>query len=188
MAIKELIGAAGGLGNIAQTGFAAGQMIAGAMSRKKSDAMLPPSESAEERQIYNTYRRRRRALETGTAATSDRAALRQAMAQFGQSSFRAGGPVNTGVLNQMRAQGMKNISDQYSQQYMEALKGEGDVAMKMADVGRDISFLRSARESARGAQLEQAGTQNLLATLGSGKLNKENESLRKQLAAYQNQG
>jgi hypothetical protein len=34
----------------------------------------------------------------------------------------------------------------------------------------------------------QAGQQNLLATLGSGKLNKENEYLRKQLAAYQNQG
>ena len=186
MAIKELIDAAGGPGNIAQAGFSAGQMIAGVMNRKKSDAMLPLSESAEERQIYNTYRRRRRALETGTAATADRAALRQAMAQFGQSSFRAGGAVNTGVLNQMRAQGMKNISDQYGQQYMEALKGEGDVAMKLADVGRDISFLKSARKSAQAEQQMQAGQQNLLATLGSGKLNKENEYLRKQLAAYQN--
>ncbi len=186
--IAGLIGAAGGLGNIAQTGFAAGQMISGAMSRKKADAMLPPSESPMERQLLNTYRRRRRALETGTAGASDRASLRQTLAQFGQNSFRAGGGVNTGVLNQLRTQGMKNISDQYGQQYMEALKGEGDVAMKIADVGRDISFLRSARESARGAQLEQAGTQNLLATLGSGKAKKENESLKKQLAAYQNQG
>jgi len=187
MAIKELIGAAGGLGNIAQTGFAAGQMIAGAMNRKKSDAMLP-SLNAGEQQLLNTVRRRRRALETGTAATADRAALRQTMAQLGQNSFRAGGPVNMGILNQMRAQGQKNISDQYSQEYGQTLAQQGKVTKDISDFFNDIALLKSNKKSAQAEQQMQAGQQNLLATLGSGKLNKENESLRKQLAAYQNQG
>lgn len=149
--------------------FGAGQMIAGAKNRKEAEAMLPPSESAEERQIYNAYRRRRRALETGTAAASDRSAIKQMASQYSQNAFRSGGPVNTGVLAQLMNQGMRNISNQYSQQYMEALKGEGDVAMKLADVGRDISFLRSARKSAQGEQQMQAGQQNLLASIPSTK-------------------
>ena len=188
MAIKELIGAAGGLGNIAQTGFATGQMIAGAMNRKKADAMLPPSESPMERQLLNTIRRRRRALETGTAATADRSAVKQMARQYSQGAFRAGGPVNTGVLAQLMNQGMQNISNQYGQQYAQTLNMEQEQGSKMADVSRDLALLKSARKSAQAEQQMQAGQQNLLATLGSGKLNKENESLRKQLAAYQNQG
>ena len=101
---------------LAQTGFAAGQMIAGAINRKKADAMLPSSENAMERQLLNTVRRRRRALETGTAATADRSAIKQMAKQYGQGAFRAGGQVNTGVLAQLLNQGMANISSQYGQQ------------------------------------------------------------------------
>lgn len=179
---------AGATGQLAQTGFGVGQMIAGAINRKKADAMLPPSESPMERQLLNTVRRRRRALETGTAATADRNAVKQMARQYGQSAFRAGGPVNTGVLAQLMNQGMQNISNQYGQQYGQTLGMEQEQVSKMADVSRDLALLKSARKSAQAEQQMQAGQQNLLATLGSGKLNKENESLRKQLAAYQNQG
>jgi hypothetical protein len=185
--IAGLIGAAGGLGNIAQTGFAAGQMIAGMQNRKKAEAELP-SLNAGERQLLNTARRRRRALETGTAGASDRASLRQTLAQFGQNSFRAGGGVNTGVLNQLRSQGEKNISDSYAQQYGQAFEQESKITKDISNFFNDIQLLKSARRSARGEQQVQAGQQNLLATLGAGKMNKENESLKKQLAAYQNQG
>ena len=170
---------------LAQTGFAAGQMIAGAINRKKAESMLPPSENPMERQLLNTIRRRRRALETGTAATADRNAIKQMAAQYGQGAFRSGGPVNTGVLAQLMNQGMANLSNQYAQQYGQTLNMEQEQASKMADVSRDLALLRSARKSAQAEQQMQAGQQNLLASLGSGKLEKENASLRKQLAAFQ---
>ena len=185
--IAGLIGAAGGLGNIAQTGFAAGQMIAGMQNRKKAEAELP-SLNASERQLLNTARRRRRALETGTAGASDRASLRQTLAQFGQNSFRAGGGVNTGVLNQLRSQGEKNISDSYAQQYGQAFEQESKITKDISNFFNDIQLLKSARRSARGEQQVQAGQQNFLATLGSGKLKKENKGLQDQLALFQNQG
>jgi hypothetical protein len=185
--IAGLIGAAGGLGNIAQTGFAAGQMIAGMQNRKKAEAALP-SLNAAEAQLLTAAKRRRRAIETGTAGKSDRAALRQTLAQFGQNAFRAGGGVNTGILNQLRAQGEKNISDSYAQQYGQAFEQESKITKDISNFFNDIQLLKSARRSARGEQQVQAGQQNFLATLGAGKMNKENESLKKQLAAYQNQG
>jgi len=189
--MKALSGAvdkAGGMGQIGQAGFAVGQMVAGAINRKKADAMLPPSENVMERQLLNTVRRRRRALETGTAATADRTAVKQMARQYGQGAFRAGGPVNTGVLAQLMNQGMANISNQYGQQYGQTLNMEQEQVSKMADVSRDLALLKSARKSAQAEQQMQAGQQNLLATLGAGKLKKENKGLQDQLAAYQNQG
>jgi hypothetical protein len=186
--VSKVLGAAKAFAPIVQGGFAVGQMIAGSQNRKKADAMLPPAEDPMERQLLNTVRRRRRAIETGTAATADRTAVKQMARQYGQNAFRAGGPVNTGVLAQLMNQGMQNISSQYNQQYNQALGMEQEQVGKMADVRRDLQLLKSARKSAQGEQQMQAGQQNLLATLGSGKSERENESLRKQLAAYQNQG
>jgi hypothetical protein len=186
--IAGVVGAAGGLGNIAQAGFAVGQMIAGSQNRKKADAMLPSSEDAGERQIYNTIRRRRRAIETGTAGFLDKKLVGQNVKQYSQNAFRAGGPVNTGVLAQLMNQGMQNISSQYNQQYNQALGMEQEQAGKMADVKRDLQLLKYTDLKARSARQEQAGAQNLLATLGAGKLSKENKGLKEQLAAYQNEG
>lgn len=159
-------GGAGG-GRMGGMGFGAVQLGMGLMNRKKADAMLPTAQSPEERQIYNVYRRRRRALETGTAGFLDKKLVGQNVKQYGQNAFRAGGPVNTGVLAQLMNQGMKNISDQYGQQYSEAMKGEGDFATKKGDIERDTSFLRSARKSAQGEQQVQAGQQNILASMPS---------------------
>jgi hypothetical protein len=185
--IGGLVKGAGGLGQLAQTGFAVGQMVAGAMNRKKAESMIPSLNQAEA-QLFTSAKRRRRAIETGTAGSSDRAALKQTLAQFGQNSFRAGGPVNFGALNQLRAQAQSNISDQYAQQYNQAFADESRIAKDISNFYNDVAFLKSARTSARGEQQMQAGQQNLLATLGAGKLGKENASLKKQLAAYQNQG
>lgn len=164
-----ILGALGGVGEVAKTGLAAGQMIAGAINRRKADAMLPPSENPMERQMLNTIRRRRRALETGTAATGAGAALKQMVKQVGQNSFRAGGPVNTGVLSQLLSQGMKNISDQYDPQYAQTLGLEQQQTGKMADVSRDLALLRSNRKSAQAEGQMLAGQQNLFASLGGGK-------------------
>ena len=183
-----LLDSLGGLGQVAQTGLSAGQMVAGAINRGKANAMLPPSENVMERQLLNTVRRRRRALETGTAATADRSAIKQMAKQYGQGAFRAGGQVNTGVLAQLLNQGMANISSQYGQQVGQMLGMEQEQVSKMADVSRDLALLKSARKSAQAENQMQAGQQNLLASLGAGKLEKENKSLRDQLAAYQNQG
>lgn len=46
---------------LAQTGFAAGQMIAGAMNRKKAESMIP-SLNAAESQLLNTARRDRKSV------------------------------------------------------------------------------------------------------------------------------
>ena len=188
--MKALSGAvdkAGGMGQIGQAGFAVGQMVAGAMNRKKAESMIPSLNQAEA-QLLTSAKRRRRAIETGTAGSSDRAALKQTLAQFGQNSFRAGGPVNFGALNQLRAQAQSNISDQYAQQYNQAFADESRIAKDISNFYNDVAFLKSARKSAQAEQQMQAGQQNLLATLGSGKLKKENKGLQDQLAAYQNQG
>ncbi len=151
-----------------KAGIGIGQMVAGAINRKKADRMLPPAEDPMERQLLNTVRRRRRAIETGTAATADRTAVKQMARQYGQNAFRAGGPVNTGVLAQLMNQGMQNISNQYGQQYGQTLGMEQEQVSKMADVRRDLQLLKSARKSAQAEQQMQAGQQNLMAAIPSG--------------------
>lgn len=186
--VSKVLGAANAFAPIVQGGFAIGQMIAGSQNRKKADAMLPPAEDPMERQLLNTVRRRRRAIETGTAGFIDKKLVGQNVKQYGQNAFRAGGPVNTGVLAQLMNQGMQNISSQYNQQYNQTLGMEQEQVGKMADVRRDLQLLKSARKSAQAEQQMQAGQQNLLATLGGGKLSKENKALKEKLAAYQNEG
>lgn len=166
--ISEALSSGGsGGGRMGGMAFGIAQLGMGLMNRKKADAMLPPTESPMERQLLNTIRRRRRALETGTAATADRSAVKQMAKQYGQSAFRAGGPVNTGVLAQLMNQGMQNISNQYGQQYAQSMREEAELGGKMADVGRDLQLLKSARKSAQAEQQVQAGQQNILASMPS---------------------
>lgn len=142
------------------------QMVMGLKNRKKADAALP-SLNAGESQLLNTVRRRRRALETGTAGFLDKKLVGQNVKQYGQNAFRAGGPVNTGVLAQLMNQGMKNISDQYAQEYGQTLAQEGKVTKDISDFFNDIQGLKSARFSSRGEQQIQAGQQNMFASLPS---------------------
>jgi hypothetical protein len=163
-------GVAGNLEGNAGAGVGAalgiGQTIAGAIQRKKADALLPPSESVMERQMLQSIRRRRRAMETGTAGAADRAAIRQMGKSFGRQAFAAGGRGNFGQLAALQSQAMQNLAASYGQQTTALLGQEQQQANRMAGVARDLSLLRSDKMSARAEANIQGGSQNILAALG----------------------
>lgn len=146
----------------------AGQMLMGAINRKKADAMLPPSENPMERQMLNAIRRRRQALMTGTASSGDRANVRQMAKSMVQNSSRAGGPVNTGVLSQLLNQGFANISNQYGQEIAQTMGMEQKQTTDMANLRNDLALLKSNRKSAQAEQQMKSGFQNLAGGLGTG--------------------
>jgi len=143
-----------------------GQLIAGTIQRKKADALVPPSESVMERQMLQSIRRRRRALETGTVGSADRAAIRQMGKSFGRNMFQAGGKGNLGQIAALESQAMQNLASTYGQQTNALMTQEQQQANRMAGVSRDLSLLRSDRMSARAEANMQSGAQNLLASIG----------------------
>jgi hypothetical protein len=156
-------------GQGAKLGLAAGQMIAGAINRKKADAAIPMSENPMERQMLNTIRRRRQALQTGTAGTADRAAMRQMAKGYQTGAMRAGGPVNFGQYNQLMQNAAGNLAAANGQQLNQVLGMEAEQVKGMANLSNDLALLRSNRLSAQAENQMKAGTQNLLATLGANK-------------------
>ena len=164
-AMSKIAGQVAGKG--ASSLLGAGQMIEGAINRKKADALLPPSEDPMERQMLNTLRRRRRSLETGTGNLADRNAARQMAKSATLSSFRAGGPVNQGFYSNLMSQTLGNIASQSAQQYSQALGMEQAQTKLISDARRDLSLLRSARKSAQAEQQMLAGQQNLVAGVAS---------------------
>ena len=85
-----------GVGETAQLAFSGGQALMGAVKKKQADAMTPPAENPMERQMLNTIRRRRRAIETGTANAAQNASVRQLGKTMMTNAANAGGPVNFG--------------------------------------------------------------------------------------------
>lgn len=171
-----------GVGQAAQLAFSGGQALMGAVKKKQADAMTPPAENPMERQMLNTIRRRRRAIETGTANASQNASVRQLGKTMMTNSANAGGPVNFGQYNQLIGNAMGNIAAQSGQQIGQLLGQEQQQATQMVNRATDLSLLRRNEMKADAARMQQAGTQNLLATMGAGKLNQENSALRKKLA------
>lgn len=153
----------------AKLGLAAGQMIAGAVNRKKADAAIPMSENPMERQMLNTIRRRRQALQTGTAGTADRAAMRQMAKGYQTGAMRAGGPANFGQYNQLLSNAAGNLAAANGQQLNQTMAMEQEQSKNMANLSNDLALLRSNRLSAQAENQMKAGTQNLLATLGANK-------------------
>ena len=174
--------AAPGVGQAAQLAFSGGQALMGAIKQKKADAMTPPAENPMERQMLNTIRRRRRAIETGTANAAQNASVRQLGKTMMTNAANAGGPVNFGQYNQLIGNAMCNISAQSGQQIGQLLGQEQQQATQMVNRATDLSLLRRNEMKADSARMQQAGTQNLLATMGAGKLNQENSALKKKLA------
>jgi hypothetical protein len=168
------------IGQLGQLGFAAGQSIMGAVKGKQANAMTPPAESAMERQMLNTIRRRRRAIETGTANAAQTASARQLGKTMMTNAARAGGQVNYGQYNQLIGNAMGNIAAQSGQQLGQLLGQEQQQATQMVNRATDLSLLRRNEMKADAARMQQAGSQNLLATMGAGKLNKENQGLKAQ--------
>jgi len=171
-----------GVGQAAQLAFSGGQALMGAMKNKQANAMTPPAESAMERQMLNTIRRRRRAIETGTANAAQTASVRQLGKTMMNNAARAGGQVNYGQYNQLIGNAMGNISAQSGQQIGQLLGQEQQQATQMVNRATDLSLLRRNEMKADAARMQQAGSQNLLATMGAGKLESENGALRKKLA------
>ena len=157
------------VGEFAQKAFSVGQLIAGNIQRKKADALLPPSENVMERQMLNSMRRRRRGLETGTAGSADRAAIRQMGKSALSNSFKAGGKVGMGAVAAMQSQAMQNLASTYGQQTNQMFQMEQQQVKSMADLANDLARLRSTRMSARAEKNVKAGTENLLATIGKNK-------------------
>jgi hypothetical protein len=179
--LKNLLGSTNTVGQAAQLGLAGGQMIAGIVNRKKADAAIPMSENPMERQMLNTIRRRRQALQTGTAGAADRAAMRQMAKGYQTGSMRAGGPANFGQYNQLLSTAAGNLAAANGQQLNQVLGLEQKQTGDMANLANDIGFLKSSRFSAMGENQMKAGTQNMLATLGGGQLENENTQLKKKL-------
>lgn len=176
-----------GLGQLGQLAFSGGQALMGAVKKKQADAMTPPAENPMERQMLNTIRRRRRAIETGTANAAQSASVRQLGKTMMSNAARAGGPVNFGQYNQLIGNAMGNIAANTAQQLNPLLGMEQQQATQMVNRATDLSLLRRNEMKADAARMQQAGSQNLLATMGAGKLNKENSSLRGQVDNSNNQ-
>lgn len=164
---KEMTDQISGQG--AKLGLAAGQMIAGVVNRKKADAAIPMSENPMERQMLNTIRRRRQALQTGTANSADTAAMRQMAKGYQTGAMRSGGPVNFGQYNQLMQNAAGNLAAANGQQLNQTMAMEQEQVKGMANLSNDLALLRSNRLSAQAENQMKAGTQNLLATLGANK-------------------
>jgi hypothetical protein len=171
-----------GVGQAAQLAFSGGQALMGAVKKKQADAMTPPAENPMERQMLNTIRRRRRAIETGTANAAQNASVRQLGKTMMTNAANAGGPVNFGQYNQLIGNAMGNIAAQSGQQVNQLLGQEQQQATQMVNRATDLSLLRRNEEQANAARMRQGGAQNLLAVMGAGKLNEENSALKKKLA------
>lgn len=176
-----------GVGEAAQLAFSGGQALMGAVKRKQADAMTPPAENPMERQMLNTIRRRRRAIETGTANAAQSASVRQLGKTMMSNAANAGSPVNFGQYNQLIGNAMGNIAASTAQQLNPLLGMEQQQATQMVNRATDLSLLRRNEMKADAARMQQAGSQNLLATMGAGKLNKENSSLKSQVDNSNNQ-
>lgn len=170
-----------GVGQLGQLAFGAGQAIMGAVKQRQAQAMTPPAESAMERQMLNTIRRRRRAIETGTANAAQNASARQLGKTMMTNAMRAGGQPNFGQYNQLIGNAMGNIAANTAQQLNPLIGMEQQQATGMVNRATDLSLLRRNEMRADAARMQQAGAQNLLATLGAGKLDKENTSLKGQV-------
>lgn len=168
----------GGLG----TAFGAGQMVLGAIQAKKADALLPPAEDPMSRQVLSGLKTQQAKALTGTSDMASRTAVRQMAKTAGQSAFNAGGPVNTGMLASIVNPALQNINETAAKGLSDYSKQIGEQTSEMAQRKSDLSTLRSTTMAAKAATNTAAGTDNLLASLGTGK-KKLQEEAAKALAA-----
>jgi len=163
---QDMVGQMAGQG--AKLALAGGQLIAGTINRKKAEAAIPMSENPMERQMLNTIRRRRQALQTGTANSANTAAMRQMAKGYQTGAMRAGGPANFGQYNQLMSNAAQNLAAANGQELNQVIGMEQKQVGDMANLANDLALLRSSRISAQAENQMKAGTQNMLATLGGG--------------------
>ena len=163
--IGKVLGKAGGfLKKNASPIMGAYNLIKGMRDKKKRDALTPSSENYMERQMLNSIRRKRRALETGTAGPGLTLA-RQMGATAGRQAFKAGGRANLNQIAMMQSQAFQNMAGQNDQQANKLMAQEQNQVNRMAGVSRDIDLLRRAELSADAANEQKDGTSGVM-TLG----------------------
>ena len=135
-------------GKLAMPGLAIGQGINAAIKRKQADALLPASESVLDRQTLNLIRRQIQA--TKNSALGNRGALARQMAKsMGTNMFKAGGPINYGMINNAMSQMASNLAQTQGTElanYMTMLQKQ---TTDMSDLSNELAMLRSNRKSAR---------------------------------------
>ena len=162
-----------GMGSPLASAMGAVQLASGLIKRRQADAELPGAEDLGQRQMLNILRRRRKAIETGTAGSSESAAMRQMVKSAGANAFKAGGPMNFGTLNQMIAGASQNIAAQRGQELAGLLGQEGALVNEMGQRRSDLGMYRSQVKSAQAEEAKSAGQDNLLAGIGGGKKKKK---------------
>jgi hypothetical protein len=168
----------GGLG----AAFGAGQMVLGAIQSKKADALLGPDENPMARQVLSGLKTQQAKALTGTSSfTAGKAAL-QGAKTMGQNAFNSGGPVNPGLIASVLNPALRNINEGSAVLASDYAKQAAAQSQEMVGSKEDKYTLRSTRMSAKGATNTSAGTDNLLASLGTGK-KKLQEEAAKALAA-----
>lgn len=170
MALKNLIGKLVGDGTSSPLSAAlgVGQLALGAYQKKKARAALPGAEDLGQRQMLNAVRRRTRAIETGTAGTSEAARTQQTIKSAGVNAFKAGGPMNFGVLNQLVSGAAAASADQRSQERQGLMAQEGQLVDTMAQRRFDRQMLMEQEDRADAMQNKSSGQDNLLAGIGMG--------------------
>lgn len=168
--------AGSGMGSTLSKLLGPAQLVSGLIKRRQADAALPNAEDLGQRQMLNILRRRRRAIETGTAGSSESAAMRQMVKSAGANAFKAGGPMNFGALNQMIAGASQNMAAQRAQELPGLLGQEGALINERAQRFSDLSMYRSQVKSAQAEENISAGQDNLLAGIGGGKKKKKKVS------------
>lgn len=155
----------GGLG----AALGAGQMILGAIQSKKADALLGPDENPMARQVLSGLKTQQAKALTGTSSfTAGKAALQSAKT-MGQSAFNAGGPVNPGLIASVMNPALRNINETSAALAADYAKQIAAQSQEMVGYKQDKATLRSATMAAKAATNTAAGTDNLLASLGTGK-------------------
>jgi hypothetical protein len=114
--------------------------------------------------MLNSIRRKRRALETGTAGPGLTLA-RQMGSSANRRSFQAGGRANLGEIAMLQSRAFQNMAGQNAQQANQLLAQEQKQVNRMAGVARDMALLRRAELSADAALGQKDGVAGLM-TMG----------------------
>jgi hypothetical protein len=163
--IGGILGSAVGGPLGASIGTGAGQLIQGAIQKKKAQGMSPSPVDVGRQKLLNDLYRMQQARKTGTAYNPQIAAGKQMAKSLSKNAFAAGGPVNQGMYSNLMSQTMNNITQQSTQ---DVLQGYGliDKSVEQAEKRKfDITSLAQTKMEADAAQNQKAGFQNLAAGL-----------------------
>jgi hypothetical protein len=163
----------------------AAQLGVGMYQKKKARAALPGAEDLGQRQMLNATRRRVRAIETGTAGSSDAAMNRQSIKSAGVNAFKTGGPMNFGVLNQLMSGAAAASASNRGEQLQSLLQQEGNLVDTMAQRRFDRQMLMEQEDRADAMQNISGGQDNLLSGIGvksSAETEEEKKKKKKKIA------